>query len=539
VALSVSRRGRALVVLAASALIAACFIVRHVAIDETVFAPRDTVPPDSVSVSSPVKAHLLDGHTVVYPNGLTIARDTLRGSGTRYDLRLHQIGTVSLVPLDSVLGMENYRTAVDLGASLGYSFLATAGVIAATVAIACTIDPKCFGSCPTFYSDSAGTAVLEAEGFSYSIAPLFEARDVDRLRAQPDANGRLRLEVRNEAYETHFLNHLELLEARHGPDELVVPDAQGRLLAVDLTQTSAPTIARDAAGRDVRPQLAAADGNAFSTDSTTLARAGRPPAGNDDAIDLALPVPPGTDSVALVFHLRNSLLNTVLLYDMMLGDAGARSLDWMAGDLERIGPALELGRWYAANMGLRIEVRDSGGAPWREAGRIRDTGPVAWKDVAALIAVPPPSSTGDTLHLRLSFVADNWRIDRVAVARAWRRPETIRHPLARAVDAGGVADTGALASLSAPDQRYLETLPGQRFTAEWMTGRPAADSGRTFFLASQGYYIEWIRRGWLAAPRARVTFAPSDSALPRALARYREVKTDLERRFAATRVPVR
>jgi hypothetical protein len=537
VALSVSRRGRVFVALSTSALVAACFIVRHVDIDETVFVPQDTIPADSVSVSSPVKAHLLDGHTVVYPNGLTLARDTLRGTGARYDLRLQQIGTVSLIPLDSVLGMESYRTAVDVGATLGYSFLATAGTITATVAIACAIDPKCFGSCPTFYSDSVGTAVLEAEGFSYSIAPLFEAPDVDRLRAQPDANGLLRLEVRNEAYETHFINSLELLEARHGPDEFVLPDAQGRLLAIDLRRTSALTFARDAAGRDVRAQLAASDGNAFSTDSTTLARAGRPPAGNDDAIELAVPVPSGTDSVALVFRLRNSLLNTVLLYDMMLGDAGARSLDWMAGDLERIGPALELGRWYAANMGLRIEVRDSARAPWRAAGRIRDTGPVAWKDIAALIAVP--SSTGDTLHIRVSFVADNWRIDRIAVARGWRRPEPIRHPLARAVDAMEATDTGALASLSAPDQRYLETLPGQRFTAEWATGPLAADSSRTFFLASQGYYIEWIRRGWLAAPRARATFAPTDSALPRTLARYREVKTDLERRFAATRVPVR
>src|SRR5678809_654746 len=95
--------------------------------------------------------------------------------------------------------------------------LATAATMAPGVGLACALDPKCFGSCPTFYRDSAGTPVLEAEGFSYSIAPLFEARDVDRLRARPGSDGKLALEVRNEAFETHFLNHLELLEATAAP----------------------------------------------------------------------------------------------------------------------------------------------------------------------------------------------------------------------------------------------------------------------------------------------------------------------------------
>jgi hypothetical protein len=57
--------------------------------------------------------------------------------------------------------------------------------------------------------------VEEAELFSNSIAPLFEARDVDRLQAQPDANGMLRLDVRNEAMETHYINHLQLFEVQH------------------------------------------------------------------------------------------------------------------------------------------------------------------------------------------------------------------------------------------------------------------------------------------------------------------------------------
>lgn len=490
---------------------------------------------DSVAVSTPVKAHLLNGQTVVFPDGILLARDTVRGPGTRYDLRLQSAGTVSGLPLDSVLGLEAYRTRVDaaptaLLTSLAFATaaLGAAGVI---LIIECANDPKCFGSCPTFYSDSAGTQVLEAEGFSYSIAPLFEARDVDRLRAQPDTQGALRLEVRDEAYETHYINQLELLEARHAADEFVVPDGQGRLVAIG--QLEAPAAARDRAGRDVRHLLTAADGDVYHSDSGFLAAAG--PGDLEDTIELEFPAParlPG-DSVALLFRMRNSLLNTVLLYDVMLGDAGARSLDWQAAELERVGPALQLGQWYAAKMGMRIAVWHDG--EWREVAHLRDTGPVAWKDIAAVV----PAPTGPVLRVRLSYVADDWRIDRVAAGFAVRRPGVRRHALARVLDAAGATDTSALASLASADSRYLQTTAGQRFTAEWRPGAASADSLRTFFLASQGYYIEWIRRGWLAAPRSRQAFVPSDSALAGAVARYRVVRDTLERRFLATRVPVR
>jgi hypothetical protein len=514
------------------AIVAACAAlactVHYVGIDQV---PRTA---DSVTVATPVKAHLLDGQTVVFPDGITLARDTVRGSGTRYDLRLQPAGSVSGLPLDSVLGLEAYRTRVDAVPTALLTTLAIAGTAVVTagviVAIECASDPKCFGSCPTFYSDSAGTQVLEAEGFSYSIAPLFEARDVDRLRAQPDAQGVLRLEVRDEAYETHYINQLELLEARHGADEFVVPDAQGRLVAIGGLM--APAAARDRTGRDVRSVLRAADGDVFHSDTGFLSAAR--PGDLEDTVELEFSAPPAHgDSIALLFRMRNSLLNTVLLYDVMLGDAGARSLDWQASELERVGPALQLGQWYASKMGMRIAVWSDG--EWREAAHLRDTGPVAWKDIAAVV----PAPAGPALRVRLTYVADDWRIDRVAAGFTVRRPAVRHHALDRVLDASGAIDTSARASLAAADGRYLETTAGQRFTAEWRPDAVSPDSLRTFFLASQGYYIEWVRRGWLAAPRSRQAFVPSDSALAGAVARYRVVRDTLERRFLATRVPVR
>ena len=515
------------VVLPLAFALSACFIYRNVEVESL---GRPVSPDDSVIVSTPVKAHLVDGSTVVFRDGIRVAGDTVWGVGTRYGLALRDSTAVTGLALDSVVGMESFRTEINALPTIAVSTLATFGAIAAGVAIACALDPKCFGSCPTYYSDSAGTLVLEAEGFSYSVAQLFEARDVDRLRF-PAADGRVRLEVRNEAFETHYINHLELLEVRHADDETVLPDEQNRPLAVG--SLASLSTARDRQSRDVRAVLAAPDGAVYRTPPQILDRAG---VGDlDDAIEIVVPAAPGADSVVVVLRLRNSLLNTILFYDIMLGDPGARSLDWVGRDLQQVGPAVEIAQWYQKKMGMQIAVRD--GAGFREIAHLKDTGPVAWKDVAIVV----PVLERDSVRIRLSFPADNWRIDRVAVAARFRRAAPVVHELAVVLDAADRPDTTARASLAAADGRYLETTAGQRFSAEFDVGSAPLPAGvsRTFLLASQGYYTEWVRRGWLVAPRATRTFTPSDTALAEAIARWRITQDTLEARFMATRVPVR
>jgi len=508
-------------------VVSACVISRSVQIRPLERPAGD----DSVTVNSPVKAHLINGSTVLFHDGLRIAHDSAWGSGIRYDLMLRDSTNIEVLSLDSVVGMEAYRTHVDAAKTVLYSLLLDAVTAGAAVAIACAADPKCFGSCPTFYADSAGTPVLEAEGFSYSIAPLFEARDVDRLRFPADSTGVVRLEVRNEAFETHYINLLELLEVRHAADELAVPDQLNRPFV--LSQVGQPLAAVDRSGHDVRHRLGAADGDAYRTPPTVLSHAR---AGDlDDWIDLAVAAPPSADSLAVVLRLRNSLLNTILFYDIMLGDPGARSIDWVGDEMQKVGPAVELAQWYQRHMGMDIAVLDHG--QWRWVAHLKDTGPVAWKDVAIAI----PALGQDTVRIRLRFPADNWRIDRIGVAGRFRRLHggPMIHPLNIVRDAEEHVDTNARAMLSAADHRYLEVSSSQRFTAEFRTDVMRGDSARTFFLASQGYYTEWVRNGWLRSPREHRTFTPTDAALVEAIQRWRVTQDTLEARFMATRVPVR
>jgi len=478
-----------------------------------------------VTVTSAVRAHLADGSTVIYREGLVTSAGRLipRGPATRYSPTLTVMqGTTVL--LDSVLGMEVYGPRTDAVTSTLGTIVGNVGVAALSAVAAVAI----FGSCPTIYADSAGTPVLQAEVFATRVSPLLEARDIDLLTATPDGSGQLTLEVRNEALETHYINHFELLEIRHPAGVRLIPDEHGRPL---LVQRFAPiSAARDRRGRDVTDLLAKDDDVVFRSDSATLRHA----SGADpyDYIDFSVPRPVG-DSAVVGLGLRNSLLNTVLLYEMMLANPGARSIDWLAKDMTRIGPMLKFGRWYREHFGLRVYVRD--GERWREIERHPTYGPVAWREAATVV----PVLEQDSLRVRLRFAADEWRIDWVGVAPAFARPRPRILPISSVRTTNDSIARLTQRNLRAADDRYVETGPGERFWVTFATGPAPLDSARSFLLASQGYYSEWIRGSWVKNASDSTKFSPSADALDRTFQRWSAQRDSLDRAFYSTRIPVR
>ena len=504
---------------------------------------RETPPDSVVEVRTPVRAHLADGSVVLFRDGARVGPDRIEGSGWRHGLLRRDSTRVAGVGMDSVVGLEAApRSRLNAPATLLVSAAATGVAALGASALAVAI----FGSCPTVYAASGDGEVLEAELFSYSIAPLLEGRDVDALGAAA-RGGVVRLDVRNEALETHFINDLRLLEVSTRPGEVALPDPDG--LPVVVADLSSPQAAADRDGRDVTRAVASVGGRAFETSSGRLAAAAE--SDLEDVLELRFPRPrpvpgardrtsgetgadPGPDSVALVLRLRNSLLNTVLFYDLMLAGSGAEALSWMGADLQRIGPAVALGRWWSSRMGMRVEVLRAG--EWEEVARLADTGPIAWTEVAVPM-VPPPGE--DPIAVRLRFVADAWRVDRAALAASARRAHTVAHVPTRVLDVDGQVLDGGRGAVAAPDERYLETRPGDRFIVEFDVGAAAGSGDRRFLLSSQGYYTEWIRPGWVreAAAAEGTPPAPGDPMLREAMRRWADRRPGFERTFFESRIP--
>ncbi|MGB5580821.1 MAG: hypothetical protein WBM68_09680 [Woeseia sp.] len=477
---------------------------------------------DSFLVESPVKAHLVDGSVVIFDKGMSVLNDEIIGEGYRYDLKLQRQQQVTSIKLADVAAMESFQTPLNSGATAAATTGATAGGGAAGLGLLKLV----FGSCPTTYSLAGDEPVLEAESFSYAIAPGFESLDIDRLGIATDTRGIVALEMRNEALETHYINQVELLAVPHAAHESVFTDAKRRPLVVHSLRP--PVSATDNSGLHVEEVLAVADGDAWRASNERLQQVST--ADFNDSLILTFDSPLDAPA-ALVLRLRNSLLNTVLLYDVMLAGQGFRALDWMGRDLTRLKDRWQLARWYRNTMGLHVAVRE--GERWREVASFDDTGPIAWKDIAVAL----PRTRNKTITVRLSFVSDNWRIDQASLATLARVAKFETVPLLQITDALDARHLAAERDLAADDKHYVITQPGEHFRLAFDADALATED-RTFFLSARGYYIEWMRRDWLQTSTT-AAFEPNDAALVAALTRWRSQRETMRAQFDATRINVR
>lgn len=85
-------------------------------------------------IRSSVKAHLADGSTVLFADGVTIEPERVTGDGDRYDIRLIPVGSVSGVARDSVVALESFDTRIDPDRTFEYSLVPTLISVAAVIA---------------------------------------------------------------------------------------------------------------------------------------------------------------------------------------------------------------------------------------------------------------------------------------------------------------------------------------------------------------------------------------------------------------------
>jgi hypothetical protein len=484
-------------------------------------ATLQAAPGLPAASTSPSKFHMLDGRLYVLDEW-TAEGDQIRGRGREYGVEraLVREGTFALRRPEVAL-VETSRKEANK-AIIPIAIITGASVAASVVCL--TNTKACFGSCPTFYVPTEGGRwALQAEGFSSSIARIFEADDLDDLPDARPEGGAITVAMRNEALETHMVRGLSLLAVKGPPGSAVLRGFRSGYLAVG---PSAPASSCDA-GDAGCAALAARDARELELESDGVNLAAR------TSVTLRWPAP-GQREVALVLTARNSLMSTFVLYHMMaLHGRGAG--EFMAS-VERGDPHAIAGLASFDQIlgGVEVSWRQKDGA-FQPAGSLGYIGPIARATRGLSFAVDAPS---EPVEVKLSFARAHWKIDAARLAPVMADGLAPVEILPQVIEAKGRDPAEVAASLRGQGDRVV-TLPGDEIVLRFPLPAAATAAGSTgYFLHSRGYYYEWMRDEWLRdedPAKARAYIDDPARALRELAPSYRTIEPSMESVFRASR----
>jgi hypothetical protein len=505
-------------------LLSAC--VRRSSIE----VPPQPLAPGSAPAAEhqgPAKLHLRDGRLVVLDTW-RVSGDTIQGHGREYDVERNFVWAgQAKIKLEDVALVETSKEHPN-PALLPLALITGASI---AVSVFCITNPKaCFGSCPTFYVRAPPGAggdgwTLQAEGFSSSVARIFEADDIDDLPEARPRDGAVTVAMRNEALETHMVRRLSLIVVRGPPGAAVLRRAGPGYLAV---------------GRPVPPEACVGPAIDGSACAALAAKDGAEVAIESDGKDLAagtsitLRYPaPGKRDVALVLTARNSLMSTYVLYQMMafLG----RGLGEFMASVERGEPHAVLGLVEFTRLlgGVDVAWRQRDAA-FQSAGSLGYIGPIARATRGLSFSVDAP---GEPVEVKLTFARAHWKLDAAHLAPVMASDLAPVEVPAQVAEAGGRDAAQVEASLRGRGP-YVVTTPGDEIVLRFPVPAEPEGASTGYFLHSRGYYYEWMRDEWLRDEdpgRARAYIDDPARALRELAPSYRALEPSMESVFRASR----
>jgi hypothetical protein len=384
------------------------------------------------------------------------------------------------------------------------------------LAVYCASNPKaCFGSCPTFYAWDGKHKTLMAEGFSSSILPSLEAEDIDALYGAVPRSQDFQLEMTNEALETHLIRHADLLIAKRPPG--------GRMMQMtDNTFREGlaliPPSKCMAAEGSILQKVESFDESERSSycDSNDLL--------SKETIEVQFDKNPGVEK-GLVLGFRQSLLTTFLFYQGLayLGDSAGAFFAHIENDPEF--RKMTGDPFKGLLGGIEVDVQDQNGK-WRQAGEFYEAGPIAHN----IQTLSLPDSLGDGSRIRLRMTKGMWRINYIAQTILGKRVEPERLLPDSVTTDTGLCPQALTALLS--NTRHLVSMPGDKWVLHYTL--PKDFWNYDLFLSARGYYLEWMRKEWLAETNpsmAAMMFALPFYYLKQEAPVFKKVEKEMENTF--------
>lgn len=448
-------------------------------------------------ISTASKCHVIDGSVIVYPDGFSVKGNIIHGYGVRVNFTeknnsfSNEKKIVNRFPLDSIVAVTTY-TDYTGGRDIANGTLGFLGILLSGVTVFCIGCPKCcFGSCPTIYTFNNSQANLETELFSSSISRMLEADDLDKITQKIPDDGIYKLKITNEALETHYIDKFNLILTEHPLGTEIYPNTVG-----GMTLFKNPVSidkATNSKGEDITDEVRNADTVYYRSGVKMTGELREGP--KFDWAEITSAVPENADNAKILVRYRNTLLSTVLFYDVVLGSQGIRAVDWIDKMNNNASYASDFKMIYDNFSGMGFEINTNG--VWISAGKFPDAGPICWKYTAAEISL----SGAKEIKFRLKFIPDNFMIDYIGVEYGSAEDNQINIQNLTPVKINNLTGDSAINTLRIlenADKNYLITNPGDSYSFVYKITK-RNDVRQSLMISSKGYYNEWIRGSWIKA----------------------------------------
>lgn len=357
-----------------------------------------------------------------------------------------------------------------------------------------TYYPPSGKSCPTLYAWNGSKYILEGEAISVALGRALEMTTRTVLPHLESEKGAVRVRITNERPETHYLNHIGLVAVETDSIARVIPAIDNSLWAVHNSQS--PVAAFDKMGRDVRTDLSAADAKFWESDLEIVESQAR----FGDTLQLSFLRPRNTDTASLIVEAINTEISNAV-FSMLYSTLGDQTLSFIRAS-EYDPEMIALLREWQATASLSVSVWN--GSRWVDAGAILPEANAVL--FARLVRVQIPDGVGDTVRVRLTSLADVWKIDVVTIDYADAKPLDAL-PVATKSVRSPYADGQEL--LAQNDERYIMLLPPQEVEMEFKALTRREGKKITYAVDVSGFLYEWVPSSAKQESSSFTSFVPA------------------------------
>ena len=333
-------------------------------------------------------------------------------------------------------------------------------------------------SCPFIYSKQHDKYVLEGEAFGIALGKAREMTTSTVLsvphRLQSDVNMR----ITNERPETHFINQV-VLEA-FAVDENAAICADNEQTIWPVYHSTAPDEAIDKQGRDIWQEISAKDNLYWQSGFNHQAG----DSGFQDELHLVFRRPAAGIEGSLLIHAINTYFGNYAFEEIFnfLGDQSLAFMQQIENDRESI----QLMENWARESALKAYIWD--GRAWQYCGMIFPEANVT--PFSRLIRIQLPPGSGEQIRIKLTSLADVWKIDALHVD--WTPVEKIEGQAVPLISVNGpyMADLADL--IARKDNQYAVLLPSQKIDIRFDNLPALKNKKYLYALNVGGYLYEWL-----------------------------------------------